>query len=222
MTTDLATVLDREKNISPDNYYYIVDSRQSEHFKQLFSCVKYFQFSKSKFKHIGFGTINDSDGRPFKTRDGEVYPLETLWEDVFNILKEKNEKSNAEILTNSVLVFSDLVVDRRTNYKFDINKFTNTEGKTAIYLQYTRVRIKSLLNNAESTQYLNNIYEKDLVSSEIKLIISLIKFSEVFTRSKQKNEPHHLAEYLYEVCQKFNSFYKDINILKEVNQELKK
>ena len=106
------------------------------------------------------------------------------------------------------MVFSDLVVDRRTNYKFDINKFTNTEGKTAIYLQYTRVRIKSLLNNAESTQYLNNIYEKDLVSSEIKLIISLIKFSEVFTRSKQKNEPHHLAEYLYEVCQKFNSFIK--------------
>ena len=111
MTTDLATVLDREKNISPDYYFYIVDSRQSEHFKQLFSSIKFFNFSNSEFEHIGFGTINDSEGKPFKTRDGETYPLEKLWEEIYFILKKKNNETNAEILTNSVLVFSDLVVD---------------------------------------------------------------------------------------------------------------
>ena len=66
MTTDLATVLNREERISPDNYLYIVDNQQSEHFKQLFSSVKYFNFSKSNFEHIGFGTINDAEGKPFK------------------------------------------------------------------------------------------------------------------------------------------------------------
>ena len=132
MTTDLATVLDSENNISPDYYFYIVDSRQSEHFKQLFSSVKFFNFSNSEFEHIGFGTINDLEGKPFKTRDGETYPLEKLWQEIYSVLEKKNKAINAEILTNSVLVFSDLVVDRKSNYKFDINQFTNIEGKTAI------------------------------------------------------------------------------------------
>jgi arginyl-tRNA synthetase len=213
MTTDLATVLDREKSVSPDFYFYIVDSRQGEHFKQLFSSVEYFNFSDSKFEHVGFGTINDLEGKPFKTRKGDVYPLEDLWEDVFNILSEKNESDTAHILTNSVLVFSDLVIDRRSNYKFDINKFTNVEGKTAIYLQYTRVRIKSILQNAKTKKYLDDTSEDNISNTEIDLIISILKFSDVFQRSRKLNEPHHLAEYVYEVCQKFNSMYKDIRII---------
>ena len=213
MTTDLATVLDREKSISPDFYFYVVDSRQSEHFKQLFSSVEYFNFSDAKFEHIGFGTINDSEGKPFKTRKGDVYPLEGLWDDIFNILSEKNNSDTAHILTNSVLVFSDLVIDRRSNYKFDINKFTNVEGKTAIYLQYSRVRIKSILKNAKATKYLDVTSEDSISNTEVNLIISILKFSDIFERAKKLNEPHHLAEYLYEVCQKFNTMYKDIKIL---------
>ena len=138
MTTDLATVLDREQKISPDEYFYIVDSEQSEHFKQLFSSIKYFNFPRSNFKHIGFGTINDAEGKPFKTRQGDVYPLEDLWQDIYKNTDKKNNKNNAHVLTNSVLVFSDLLIDRSSNYKFDVEKFTNTEGKTAIYIQYTR------------------------------------------------------------------------------------
>jgi arginyl-tRNA synthetase len=213
MTTDLATVLDREKSMSPDFYFYIVDSRQSEHFKQLFSSVKYFNFSDSKFEHVGFGTINDPEGKPFKTRKGDVYPLEDLWKDIFNILSEKNESETAHILTNSVLVFSDLVIDRRSNYKFDIKKFTNVEGKTAIYLQYTRVRIKSILENAKATKYIDDTSENNISNTEVDLLISILKFSEVFQRARKLNEPHHLAEYVYEVCQKFNTMYKDIRII---------
>lgn len=220
MTTDLATVLDRENSISPDYYFYIVDSRQSEHFKQLFSSVKFFNFSNSEFEHIGFGTINDLEGKPFKTRDGETYPLEKLWQEIYSILEKKNNEINAGILTNSVLVFSDLVVDRKSNYKFDINQFTNIEGKTAIYLQYTRVRIKSILDSQEFVKYSTNTSEEDFVDSETSLLISILKFSDIFNRSKKLKEPHHLAEYLYEVCQKFNSFYKDVKIINPNNESL--
>ena len=179
----------------------------------MFSSVKYFNFSNSNFQHIGFGTINDAEGKPFKTRKGDVYPLKELWKDIFKILSSKNNEETARILTNSVLVFSDLVVDRRSNYKFDINKFTNVEGKTAIYLQYTRVRIKSILESAQVKDYFKNTIVDEISNTEINLIISLLKFSEIFNRAKNLNEPHHLAEYLYEVCQKFNSMYKDVRII---------
>ena len=222
MTTDLATVLDREQRISPDEYFYIVDSRQSEHFKQLFLSVKYFNFSKSNFKHIGFGTINDAEGKPFKTRQGDVYPLEDLWNDIYQILIKKNNKTNAHVLTNSVLVFSDLLIDRSSNYKFDVEKFTNTEGKTAIYIQYTRVRIKSILKNINKLEYFDNFDKTNLTDAEINLILSILKFSDTFKRSKKHNEPHHLAEYLYELCQRFNSFYKESRILDETNIDLQK
>ena len=220
MTTDLATVLDREQRISPDEYFYIVDSRQSEHFKQLFSSIKYFNFSRSNFKHIGFGTINDAEGKPFKTRQGDVYPLEDLWQDIYKILIKKNNKNNAHVLTNSVLVFSDLLIDRSSNYKFDVEKFTNTEGKTAIYIQYTRVRIKSILKKFNKIKYFNNFDKANLTETEISLILSILKFSDTFKRSKKHNEPHHLAEYLYELCQRFNSFYKESKILDETNISL--
>ena len=220
MTTDLATVIDREANLSPDYYIYVVDMRQSEHFKQLFSSVKFFELSDSFFEHVGFGTINDADGKPFKTREGDVYPLESLWQDIFNILREKNNEKNSSILTNSVLVYSDLLIDRRSNYKFDIKKFTNTEGKTAVYLQYTKVRIMSILNSAEQKQYINEIQEEKFSQTEKALILSLVKFSNVFNRSKKLKEPHHLADYLYEICQKFNSFYKDIKVLDSSNLNL--
>ena len=220
MTTDLATVLNREKELSPDGYLYVVDNRQSEHFKQLFMSVKYFKFSNAAFEHIGFGTINDSQGKPFKTRQGDVYPLESLREDIYKILKIKNNDKNADILTNSVLVFSDLVIDRQSNYKFDINKFTNTEGKTAIYIQYTRVRIKSILEELGHQSYSDSFDENDINQSEVNLLLSIIKFSDIFNRAKKLHEPHHLAEYLYEICQKFNTFYKDVRILNNINPNL--
>ena len=217
MTTDLATVIDREKNIKPDGYFYIVDSRQSDHFKQLFSSVKYFNFSKSNLEHIGFGTINDSEGKPFKTRQGDVYPLQSLFDDIYEILKKKNTKNNAQLLSNSVLTFSDLVIDRQSNYKFDADKFTNTEGKTAIYIQYTQVRLNSVLNNVKQNEYIENFENTDLTDSEVNLVLSILKFSEIFNRSKNLREPHHLAEYLFELCQKFNTFYKDVRIIDDNN-----
>tara|TARA_B100000003_G_C10690570_1_gene274857 strand:- start:118 stop:561 length:444 start_codon:yes stop_codon:yes gene_type:complete len=114
-------------------------------------------------------------------------------------------------------VFSDLLIDRSSNYKFDVEKFTNTEGKTAIYIQYTRVRIKSILKKINQIEYLDNFDKLNLTDVETDLILSILKFSGSFKRSKKYNEPHHLAEYLYELCQRFNSFYKKSKILDETN-----
>ena len=87
------------------------------------------------------------------------------------------------MLTNSVLVFSDLLIDRSSNYKFDVEKFTNTEGKTAIYIQYTRVRIKSILKNINKLEYFDNFDKTNLTDAEINLILSILKFSNTFKRS---------------------------------------
>jgi len=109
------------------------------------------------------------------------------------------------------------VIDRQSNYKFDANKFTHTEGKTAIYIQYTQVRMNSVLNNVKQNEYIENFENTDLVDSEVNLVLSILKFSEVFNRSKNLREPHHLAEYLFELCQKFNTFYKDVRIIDDNN-----
>ena len=202
MTTDLATIIERESELKPDIYLYIVDQRQSQHFKQLFKLVKFFSFSKAKFEHIGFGTINGIDGKPLKTRDGGNYKLSELYLDIENILKNKNNNKNLSILTKAVMTYSDLSNSRLKNYNFDVEKFTNINGKSAIYIQYAQVRAKKLLqisNNKPKFKYSNKNNQK--------LLFELIKFDYYFKLSLQKNEPHHLADYLYKICQEFNSFY---------------
>ena len=119
----------------------------------------------------------------------------------------------------SELTFSDLLSDRKSNYKFDIKKFTSVEGKTAIYLQYTRVRIISLLKNFKSVNYSNNTSNEDLFDSEINLILGLIRFGDIFNRSKLQNEPHHLANYLYEICNLFNVFYEEEKLSGIIEQD---
>ena len=213
LTTDLATVIDRETQYSADKYVYIVDQRQKKHFEQLFELVKFFSLSNKTFIHIGFGTINNKEGKPLKTREGGNYKLEDLYLDVKNKLNEKNETTkNLDMLAKSVLTYSDLVTNRLSNYKFDIDKFTNINGKSAIYIQYSNVRAKKLINNYEG----DPVFSK-FSSNERMLAIEILKFKYYFDLSLKNNEPHHLAEYAYKLCQEFNSFYKSNKIFKEDN-----
>ena len=211
LTTDIATIVDRENNFSFDECLYIVDQRQSQHFKQLFKIIEDFSLSNSMFKHIGFGTINNSDGKPLKTRDGGNYKLSTLYDDVKNKILQNNKNSNnADILTQNVLTYSDLVNSRLKNYNFDLENFTNVNGKSAVYLQYTQVRAKKLLENNE--------YKFSSIKEETKsLIKEITKFDFYFEQSIKKNEPHHLAEYIYRLCQEFNSFYNSTKIFSKNN-----
>ena len=214
LTTDLGTVYFREKSDDYDQYLYVVDQRQTNHFKQLFATVKYFELSSSSFTHVSYGTMNGADNKPLKTRDGGVYKLITLRDDIKKELKKKNTDENSlDILTNSVLTYSDLLPNRTQNYKFDIDKFTETTGRTGIYLQYAQVRAKKILNSAEKVEQVS--FKDALNNDERNLILEISKFYYYFFQSLNKNEPHHLAEYGYTLSQFFNTFYSNNKILSE-------
>ena len=213
LTTDLATVIDREKQYSADEYIYVVDQRQKKHFEQLFQLIKFFSLSNKKFTHVGFGTINDKSGKPLKTREGGNYKLEDLYQDIKNKLYEKNEDAaNLDILAKSVLTYSDLLTNRLSDYKFDIDKFTNMNGKSAIYIQYSNVRAKKLIDNYTDTPVVGAFS-----SGDRHLAMEIVKFRYYFDLSLKNHEPHHLAEYAYKLCQEFNSFYKANKIFSEDN-----
>ena len=210
ITTDLATILYRQENIGYDKILYIVDNRQSLHFKQLFSSIKFFEFNNFDHKHVSYGTLNDSEGNPFKTRDGGTKPLSELFRETYDYIVKVNkflDKPTISQLTNSVLTYSDLITNRKTDYKFDLEKFTNVNGKTGIYVQYSQVRAKKLLENISTKEsQLNN-----LVLNEIdnQLLSKLFLFGYFLEQSASLNEPHHLANYLYEISNLFNQFYEN-------------
>jgi len=214
ITTDLATILYRQENIGYDKALYIVDNRQSLHFKQLFDSIKFFNFNNLEHEHISYGTLNDGEGNPFKTRDGGTKPLSELFDETYNYIEKINNSLDQSIiseLTNSVLTYSDLITNRKTDYKFDLEKFTNVNGKTGIYVQYSQVRAKKLLENIKNknskpTSLILNDTDKQLLSK-------LLLFGYFLEQSASLNEPHHLANYLYEVSNLFNQFYESEKIL---------
>ncbi len=211
LTTDLGTVYFREQNGNFDKYLYVVDQRQSYHFVQLFRTVKFFELSNSEFIHISYGTVNGKDDKPLKTRDGGVYKLEELLNDVkAKLLKKSKNKTLVEQLANSILSYSDLLPSRNQNYKFDIEKFVDINGKTGIYLQYAQVRAKKILEQSPVSE--DKIPFKNLNNDERNLVFEITKLPYYFFKSLERNEPHHLAEYAYSLCQVFNSFYANNKI----------
>jgi len=220
ITTDLATILYRQNNIGYDKALYIVDNRQSLHFKQLFDSIKFFNFNNLEHEHVSYGTLNDSEGNPFKTRDGGTKPLSELFEETYHYIEKINDsldKSTISELTNSVLTYSDLITNRKTDYKFDLEKFTNVNGKTGIYVQYSQVRAKKLLENIENqnrklTSLILNDTDKHLLSK-------LFLFGYFLQQSSSLNEPHHLASYLYEISNLFNQFYETEKLSEITNDE---
>ena len=210
ITTDLATILYRQKNIPYDKAFYIVDNRQSLHFKQLFDSIKFFEFNDLYHEHISYGTLNDSDGNPFKTRQGGTKPLSELFDETYNYIKNINttlSDSTITHLTNSVLTYSDLITNRKTDYKFDLEKFTNVNGKTGIYIQYSQVRAKKLIATIDNQN--QEIKELILNKTDKQLLSKLFLFSYYLEQSALLNEPHHLANYLYEISNLFNQFYEN-------------
>ena len=209
ITTDLATILYRQNNFSYDKAFYIVDNRQSLHFKQLFDSINFFELNTLYHEHVSYGTLNDSNGNPFKTRDGGTKPLSELFEETYIYIKNINvslKEPTIQELTNSVLTFSDLITNRKTDYKFDIEKFTNVNGKTGIYVQYAQVRAKKLLKSLNQ----KNNEPRELLLSEVdkKLLSKLYMFGHFLEQAFSLNEPHHLANYLYDISNLFNQFYE--------------
>lgn len=224
LTTDLATILNRIDGTDFDKILYVVDGRQSLHFKQLFMSAEYFEFENKKYEHVSFGTINDSEGRPLKTREGGTKSLNELYEETFKYLRTINKnlsESDTDKLVNTVVTYSDLITNRKTDYKFDLERFTSFNGKTGIYVQYALVRAKKLLLN--SNLDINNLKIKieKLDVNDTNLIRGLFKFESYFEQTLKNSEPHHLAEYLYEISNLFNSVYQNENIIKNVDEVIK-
>ena len=217
ITTDLATALLRNKEISHEKVLYVTDNRQKLHFEQLFESLSFFDFPSKEYAHVGFGTINDSNGNPLKTRDGGNLKLVDLYEQAYSYIQKINStlsEADLHCLTNTVLTYSDLLTNRKTDYKFDLEKFTSVSGKTGIYVQYAQVRAKKLIETLSQQKPTLQIPSTPLGPLDRRLIIALANIEFHLELSLKNNEPHHLANYLYDISNAFNTFYQDSNIKK--------
>ena len=164
------------------------------------------------------------NGNPFKTRHGDTKKLLDLFEETCLYIKNINpeiEDETIKILANTVLTFSDLITNRMTDYKFDLDKFTNISGKTGLYVQYALVRAKKLIKNSSINESDLKITISELDNTDIKLLKSFAKFEYLFAQALNNSEPHHLADYLYELSNEFNSIYQGERILENKNLNIK-
>ena len=225
-TTDLATIMQRQKYFEPNEIIYVVDKRQDLHFIQVFRCARKAKIINEDVKLIflGFGTMNGKDGKPFKTRAGGVMRLEHLIKEVnqkvydkINDSKEMNEEEKikvSEIVGLAALKYADLSNQISKDYIFDIDKFTSFEGKTGPYILYTLVRIKSILNKFYETNSINeNIIQEPVEDIEKDLLLKISKYNQILEESYKENAPYRICVYLYELANIFNSYYQKVRIL---------
>ena len=226
-TRDLATIYSREKRFHPDEIWYVVDSRQGLYFEQVFRASYKAGLVNDKIKllHLGFGTINGSDGKPYKTRDGGVMELGSLI-DLIGIeieakIKEEIQENREEIknkLTIATLKFADLMSNRQTDYIFDPVKFSSFDGKTGPYILYTSVRLKSILNKSEATNYqITTINNQEMKN----IFLKILEISNVLNRSFQDKSLNYITDFLFDLASLFNKFYNNYHILTEPDIKIK-
>lgn len=226
-TRDLATIYSRVKLYNPDEIWYIVDARQSLYFEQVFRASYKSNLVKEECKlaHYGFGTINGKDGKPYKTRDGGVLPLDELLKLVKEELSKRLTKETSEeekekildILTVATVKYADLLPYRTTDYIFDIEKFCSFEGKTGPYILYTMVRINSILSKLDTSKYnINGIYS----TTEKDIYLKLLELPKMITSSYNEKATGYICDFLFELCSLFNKFYNECNIVNETNKEV--
>ena len=234
-TTDLATIMERMNEYNPDKIIYLTDKRQSLHFEQVFRCARKTKLVKpeTELLHIGFGTMNGKDGKPFKTRDGGVMRLEHLLADInTEMLRKMTEgremdaqeaKRTAQIVALSAVKYGDLSNQASKDYVFDIDRFTSFEGDTGPYILYTIVRIKSIL--AKYVQNGGSLENINIQSPDTKhqkdLMIEISKFNAMMENAYEESAPHKICAYIYDLCNAFNSFYHETKIMAEEDEAKK-
>ena len=234
-TTDLATLVEREKLYQPDQVIYVTDKRQEMHFEQVFRCAKKSGIvrEETELKHICFGTMNGKDGKPFKTRDGGVMRLEYLIADINDKMYEKiienraideeEARETAKKVGLAALKYGDLSNQAAKDYVFDIDRFISFEGNTGPYILYTIVRIKSILAKyAESGKAVDACEIQKAESASAKaLMLEVAKFNSVMEGAYEELAPHKICAYIYDLSNAFNRFYHETKILSEENEERK-
>lgn len=226
-TTDLATIIQRNRDFAPDKIWYVVDNRQELHFTQVFRCARLAQLvpDSTELEFLGFGTMNGSDGKPYKTRDGGVMRLSDLIETVTDASLERLKDSTlvsgedreayARKIGMAAIKFGDLINHRSKDYVFDLDKFMSTDGKTGVYLLYTVSRINSIMKKAEGiTPRLNGIYSE----AERSLILKMIMTGDVIEHAMTEKAPNYICENAYQLAVAFSSFYHENHIISEPDE----
>ena len=250
-TTDLATIMDRMDKYQPDKLIYVTDKRQNLYFEQIFRCARKTGLVKpeTQLTHIGIGTMNGKDGKPFKTREGGVMRLENLIreinEEMYRKITDNREMEEAEaketsgIVALSAVKYGDLSNQASKDYIFDIDRFTSFEGDTGPYILYTIVRIKSILKKykeqngaASASGQSGNVSElkndtplsglpicEATSASEKDLMLEITKFNTMLEAACEEVAPHKVCAYIYDLANAFNHFYHETKILTEENLE---
>ena len=230
-TTDLATMVQRMQDWNPDKILYVTDKRQALHFEQVFRAAKKSGIvaQSTELEHVGHGTMNGKDGKPFKTRDGGVLRLEQLVSDMTDFVRAKVvenkivDESEVEATTAKIalaaLKYGDLSNQPTKDYNFDLERFAAFEGNTGPYILYTIVRIKSILAKYGAWENLPiqapaNSFAKDLM-------LSITKFGPTMEMALANSAPNQICAYIYELAGCVNKFYHETPILKEENEEVK-
>lgn len=223
-STDLATIYERVTKYNPDHILYVVDNRQDLHFEQVFRVSdKASICDKSKLEFLGYGTVNGSDGKPYKTRSGDTPKLENLFnqaKEIFISKKEENKnmsEDDIDKIVNAILKFADLENARERDYIFDLSKFSDVVGKTGPYILYTYLRINKMIKNSNINTLTDIIYND--VDRDLRF--KIINLSYALKISFEERKPHYIAEYLYDLCVLTNIFYQN-NHLNNLNDEVKK
>ncbi|MGN1166452.1 MAG: arginine--tRNA ligase [Lachnospiraceae bacterium] len=236
-TTDLATLVQRERDYAPEQVVYVVDKRQELHFVQVFRAAKKTGIvpEKTELKFLGFGTMNGKDGKPFKTREGGVMRLENLIAEIEEemykkitdnrTVEESEAKATAKIVGMSAIKYGDLSNQASKDYVFDVDRFTSFEGNTGPYILYTIVRIKSILNKYQNEGNSISglmIAGADGNESEKALMLEIAKYNEVMENAYHDLAPHKICAYIYDLANAFNRFYHETKILSEEDEAKKK
>ncbi len=228
-TTDLATIDYRLKTWSPDEIVYVVDDRQSGHFKKLFATFARWKSEAAKTTkliHVGFGKILGDDGKPFKTRSGDTVKLGDLLDEAeeraFKIVSEKSvdlpeaqRREIARVVGIGAVKYADLLPNRQSDYVFSWDKMLALQGNTAPYLQYAYARIKSIFRKAELPAINYQLSTINLLApEELMLAKHLLNFGLTLEAVAEEYRPNFLCNYLYELAGKFTSFYENCPVLK--------
>ena len=209
----------------------MVDKRQSLHFDQVFRCAKKASLvpEATDLKHLGFGTINGADGKPFKTRDGGVMQLRTLLETVtdaameklqnseyLNSLSEDDKKAVAEKVGVAAIKFGDLINHRAKDYIFDMDKFLSFEGKTGTYLLYNITRINSVLKKVDAPADAALRIDEP---AERELMLKMLLTPEAFAKALAEQAPNLICENAYLIAQAFSKMYHDCPVANEADEQ---
>ncbi len=230
-TTDLATMVQRMRDFNPDKILYVTDKRQALHFEQVFRAARKGGIipANVELEHLGFGTMNGKDGKPFKTRDGGVMRLEQLIGDMTEFVRAKVvenkivEDSAVDETTAKIalaaLKYGDLSNQPTKDYVFDMDRFAAFEGNTGPYILYTIVRIKSILSRFGDWEHLPvqepaNAFAKDLM-------LAITKFGPALESAVHSSAPNLICAYIYELAGCVNKFYHETPILKEEDENVK-